>query len=186
MGSTGHPASADPRSTAGTRPRRGTWPRSLAASVPRDVPCREPSWSSRYPFLVDRKYAEKTAETKRNQRDNSPTGDAKCGSVTLGYNPLFLPYPNSCKRIAPESFAPISIAWGMDNRVAAVRAINVTPKGTRIELRVPGGDICLHLGLAALIAAGLDGIKNQLDPGPPGPGPSRPRRECPQDHDRLV
>ena len=83
---------------------------------------------------------------------------------------VFLPYPNSCKRIAPESFAPISIAWGMDNRVAAVRAINVTPKGTRIELRVPGGDICLHLGLAALIAAGLDGIKNQLDPGPPAQG----------------
>ena len=55
---------------------------------------------------------------------------------------VFLPYPNSCKRIAPESFAPISIAWGMDNRVAAVRAINVTPRGTRIELRVPGGDIC--------------------------------------------
>ncbi len=83
---------------------------------------------------------------------------------------IYLPYPNSCKRIAPESFAPISIAWGMDNRVAAVRAINVTPKGTRIELRVPGGDICLHLGLAALIAGGLDGIKNELDPGPPAKG----------------
>ena len=51
-----------------------------------------------------------------------------------------------------------------------MRAINVTPRGTRIELRVPGGDICLHLALAALVAAGLDGIKNEIDPGPPAQG----------------
>ncbi|MEE9300268.1 MAG: glutamine synthetase family protein [Alphaproteobacteria bacterium] len=83
---------------------------------------------------------------------------------------LYLPTPNSYRRLAPDSFAPLSIAWGIDNRVAAVRVINYRPESTRIELRVPGGDVSVYLGLAALIASGIDGIRNEIDPGAPSEG----------------
>jgi len=83
---------------------------------------------------------------------------------------IFFPNSNSYRRLVPANFAPISRAWGVDNRTAAVRVINETPESTRSELRVCGGDINVHLVLAALLAAGLDGIQNKTDPGPEATG----------------
>ncbi len=83
---------------------------------------------------------------------------------------VYLPNPNSYRRIVPDQFAPISRAWGIDNRTAAVRVLNGTPEGTRVELRVCGGDINFYLVLAALLASGIDGLKNKIDPGPPAKG----------------
>lgn len=78
---------------------------------------------------------------------------------------VFFPNSNSYRRLVPANFAPISLAWGIDNRTAAVRVINETPAATRAELRVCGGDVNVHLAFAAFLAAGLDGIKKQTDPG---------------------
>lgn len=78
---------------------------------------------------------------------------------------IFFPNSNSYRRLVPANFAPISLAWGIDNRTAAVRVINETPAATRAELRVCGGDVNVHLAFAAFFAAGLDGIRNQTDPG---------------------
>ena len=78
---------------------------------------------------------------------------------------LYLPTPNSYRRLAPDSFAPLSLAWGVDNRVAAVRVVNHDPAATRMELRVTGGDVNVYLALAAIVASGIDGIENRIDPG---------------------
>ncbi len=83
---------------------------------------------------------------------------------------VFFPNANSYRRLVPGLFAPISLAWGVDNRTAAIRLINETPAATRPELRVCGGDINVYLAFAALLAAGLDGIANGTDPGPAAEG----------------
>ena len=78
---------------------------------------------------------------------------------------IFFPNSNSYRRLVPGNFAPISLVWGVDNRTTAVRVLNETPEGTRSELRVSGGDIHVHLAMAAYLAAGLDGIHKGTDPG---------------------
>lgn len=83
---------------------------------------------------------------------------------------LFFPNSNSYRRLVPGVFAPISLAWGVDNRTAAVRLINETPAATRPELRVCGGDVNVYLAFAAYLAAGLDGIARRTDPGPAAEG----------------
>lgn len=83
---------------------------------------------------------------------------------------IFLPNANSYRRIVPGASAPFSRARGIDNRTAAIRVLNQEPESTRTELRSCGGDVNLYLGLAALLSAGVDGIRNQTDPGPPAKG----------------
>jgi len=78
---------------------------------------------------------------------------------------LFLaPTVNSYKRFRPGTFAPTGIVWSYDNRTSAFRVVG-QGDSLRIECRVPGADVNPYLGYAALIAAGLDGMENRLDPG---------------------
>ncbi|MDA2814476.1 glutamine synthetase family protein [Nocardiopsis sp. RSe5-2] len=78
---------------------------------------------------------------------------------------LLAPNINSYKRYVPGSFAPTSVAWGVDNRTCALRLVGGGPS-LRVENRVPGGDVNPYLAVAALIAGGLDGIDRELEPGP--------------------
>ena len=71
------------------------------------------------------------------------------------------PNVNSYKRFVPGSFAPTAIAWGTDNRTCALRVVGHGPS-LRVENRVPGGDVNPYLAVAALVAAGLHGIENEL------------------------
>jgi glutamine synthetase len=75
------------------------------------------------------------------------------------------PAVNSYKRYAAESWAPTSISWGRDNRTCGFRIVG-HGQSRRIECRIPGADVNPYLGYAALLAAGLDGIEQQTDPGP--------------------
>jgi glutamine synthetase len=75
------------------------------------------------------------------------------------------PSINSYKRYASESWAPTSVSWGRDNRTCGFRIVG-HDQSTRIECRIPGADVNPYLGYAAMLAAGLDGIENRLDPGP--------------------
>ncbi|GAA0615482.1 glutamine synthetase family protein [Kutzneria viridogrisea] len=75
---------------------------------------------------------------------------------------LFAPNVNSYKRFVPGSFAPTAVAWGRDNRTCALRLVG-HGAGLRVENRVPGGDVNPYLAVAALIAAGLHGIDNELE-----------------------
>lgn len=74
------------------------------------------------------------------------------------------PNVNSYKRYVAGSFAPTAIAWGLDNRTCALRVVG-RGHGMRVENRVPGGDVNQYLAVAALIAAGLHGIDQELEPG---------------------
>jgi len=82
---------------------------------------------------------------------------------------LFAPNINSYKRFAEGSFAPTAVEWGLDNRTCALRVVGHGPS-LRVENRVPGGDVNPYLAVAALIAAGLHGIENELPLSPPYTG----------------
>jgi glutamine synthetase len=69
---------------------------------------------------------------------------------------------NSYKRFALGSFAPTAVAWGHDNRTCSMRVVG-HGKGLRVENRLPGADVNPYLALAAMIAAGLHGIDNDLE-----------------------
>ncbi|MFE2751830.1 glutamine synthetase, partial [Actinosynnema sp. NPDC059335] len=71
------------------------------------------------------------------------------------------PNVNSYKRFAPGSFAPTAVAWGRDNRTCALRVVG-HGQSLRFENRVPGADVNPYLAVAALIAAGLHGLDNEL------------------------
>lgn len=86
-------------------------------------------------------------------------GQLKCLPDIL---PMFAPNPNSFKRLFGGDWAPSTCTWGTDNRTTAVRAISGNERATRIEMRVPGADTNAYLAMAASLAAGLYGIKNQL------------------------
>ena len=82
---------------------------------------------------------------------------------------FFAPNPNSYKRYQSTSFAPVSVAWGTDNRTCGFRAVG-QGLGTRIENRIPGADANPYLAFAATLAAGLDGMEHKLQPDAPVEG----------------
>ena len=73
------------------------------------------------------------------------------------------PYVNSYKRFAEGTFAPTKAVWSMDNRTAGYRICGAGTRAVRIECRVGGADLNPYLAMAALLAAGLDGIENKLE-----------------------
>jgi glutamine synthetase len=76
---------------------------------------------------------------------------------------LFLaPNINSYKRFVEGSFAPTALRWGRDNRTCAFRLVG-HGASLRLENRIPGGDVNPYLATAAVVAAGLAGIEEQLD-----------------------
>jgi glutamine synthetase len=74
---------------------------------------------------------------------------------------FFAPNINSYKRFAVGSFAPTAVAWGKDNRTCSMRVVG-HGSSLRVENRLPGGDVNPYLAIAAMIAAGLHGIDNEL------------------------
>ncbi|MGQ9479635.1 MAG: type I glutamate--ammonia ligase [Thermoproteota archaeon] len=82
------------------------------------------------------------------------------------------PTTNSYRRLVPEYEAPVFVAWSRSNRSANVR-IPVYHKGKssaeskRVEYRAPDSSCNPYLCLAAIMSAGLDGIKRKIDPGDP-------------------
>ena len=76
------------------------------------------------------------------------------------------PSTNSYKRLVPHFEAPVMLAYSARNRSASVRIPWVaSPKGRRIEVRFPDSTANPYLAFAAMMMAGLDGIKNKIHPG---------------------
>ncbi|MDY4771914.1 MAG: type I glutamate--ammonia ligase [Lachnospiraceae bacterium] len=71
---------------------------------------------------------------------------------------------NSYKRFVPGYEAPVYIAWSAKNRSPLIRIPAVKGEGTRIELRSPDPAANPYLTLAVCLAAGLDGIENEIMP----------------------
>lgn len=81
---------------------------------------------------------------------------------------LSAPTVNAFKRLRPGAFAPTSVAWGRDNRLAALRLVGQGPS-LRVENRVPGGDADPYLALAGVLLAARHGLETDL----PLPDPVR-------------
>lgn len=79
---------------------------------------------------------------------------------------LFAPYVNSYRRLARYTAAPINIQWGTDNRTVGIRSPVSSPAARRVENRVIGADANPYVALAATLACGLLGIREQLEPTP--------------------
>ena len=82
---------------------------------------------------------------------------------------LVAPTPNSYRRLRPQSWAGAYRCWGLDNREAAVRVPGSGPgKGSsHFELKTVDASSNPYLALGAVVAAGMDGVRRNLDPGPP-------------------
>ena len=130
--------------------------------------CHQSIWKDGKPVFAGNKYA-----------DLSET----CLSYIAGIikhakaiNAFTNPTTNSYKRLVPGFEAPVLLAYSARNRSASCRIPYTTnPKAKRVEVRFPDPLANPYLGFAAMLMAGLDGIKNKLDPGDgDGQGPLRP------------
>jgi len=86
-------------------------------------------------------------------------GQVQC---LMEFAPMFWPTINSYKRLVDGFWAPVKPTWGLDNRTASFRVIAGSPKATRLETRCPGADVNPYLAMAAVIAAGLQGVEQGL------------------------
>ena len=80
---------------------------------------------------------------------------------------IVAPTVNSYKRLVPGYEAPVYKSYGLKNRSTLIRIPAARGKGTRIEYRCPDPSCNPYLAFAAMLEAGLDGIKNKIDPGEP-------------------
>src|SRR2546427_1754088 len=87
-------------------------------------------------------------------------------SALLG---LCAPTTNSYRRLVPGFEAPVNLVYSQRNRSAAVRipVYSKSPKSKRIEFRCPDPACKPYLCFAAQLMAGLDGVRNKIDPGEP-------------------
>jgi len=90
------------------------------------------------------------------------------------------PYINSYKRFQAGTFAPTKSVWSRDNRTAGFRLCGEGGKGIRIECRIGGADLNPYLAFAALIAAGLAGVDEQLALAPPFAGDAYAGKTLPE------
>jgi glutamine synthetase len=80
----------------------------------------------------------------------------------MEFAPMFWPTVNSYKRLVEGAWAPVRATWGVDNRTAAFRVLTGSPTATRLETRCPGADVNPYLAIAAVVAAGLEGVIQEL------------------------
>ncbi|MCY4180517.1 MAG: glutamine synthetase family protein, partial [Litoreibacter sp.] len=84
-----------------------------------------------------------------------------CLAAMPGSTLIFAPHANSYERFTPGAHAPTGLAWGYENRTAAIRVPGGAPAARRIEHRVAGGDINPYLMLSMVLGAALIGIEDQ-------------------------
>ena len=110
---------------------------------------------------------------KRNSPPEAKSPGSLCFRQFLGglmrYSPelclFFAPTINSYKRYQSGSWAPTRMAWSTDNRTCGFRIVG-EGKSFRIENRMPGADANPYLAFSAMIAAGMAGVRDNLDCGP--------------------
>ncbi|WP_199154139.1 glutamine synthetase family protein [Chromobacterium sp. ASV23] len=81
--------------------------------------------------------------------------------------PFFAPYVNSYRRLSRYTSAPINLSWGYDNRTCGLRVPHSGPEARRVENRLAGVDVNPYLAMAASLACGYLGMREQLQPSDP-------------------
>lgn len=99
---------------------------------------------------------------------------------------VFAPNLNSYRRFIPGNYAPMSAAWGLDNRGTAVRLPERTGPGARLEHRVAGADANPYLLAAVVLAGALAGIERGAMPPPPVANEAAPGDGAPLPLDWLT
>ncbi|HKS65369.1 MAG TPA: type I glutamate--ammonia ligase [Xanthobacteraceae bacterium] len=121
--------------------------------------CHQSIWKGGKPVFAGNKYA-----------DLSETCLHYIGGIikhAKSINAFTNPTTNSYKRLVPGFEAPVLLAYSARNRSASCRIpFTTNPKAKRVEVRFPDPLANPYLGFAAMLMAGLDGIKNKMDPGP--------------------
>jgi glutamine synthetase len=87
------------------------------------------------------------------------------------------PNVNSYKRFAALSWAPVNVVWGRDNRTTGFRVVG-SGQALHIECRFPGGDMNAYLTYAAMIGAGLYGIRHGIESPPEFKGNGYLAKDC--------
>lgn len=87
--------------------------------------------------------------------------------ILPGAMALAAPGANSYRRFQVDSYAPIQIVWGVNNRTAPLRIPAGEPESRRVEYRIAGADANPYLVVASLLAGLLHGLATHADPGPP-------------------
>jgi glutamine synthetase len=80
---------------------------------------------------------------------------------------FFNPTVNAYRRINAEALVPTRVCWGHDHRMTLIRVPRERGRACRLEIRLGDGTANIYLAYAAALAAGLDGIRRELEP--PGP-----------------
>ncbi|HEX9668083.1 MAG TPA: type I glutamate--ammonia ligase [Thermoanaerobaculia bacterium] len=117
-------------------------------------------------------------DKKGNNAFYEPKAEWQLSKTALGYiggildhavafSAVTNPLVNSYKRLVPGYEAPVNVAWSEKNRSPLVRVPAKRGMSTRCEVRMPDPACNPYLALAVMLAAGLDGVKRKLDPGPP-------------------
>ncbi|NET02758.1 MAG: type I glutamate--ammonia ligase [Sphaerospermopsis sp. SIO1G2] len=123
--------------------------------------CHQSIWNNGQPLFAGDKYA-----------GMSDMGLYYIGGI-LKHAPALLaltnPTTNSYKRLVPGYEAPVNLAYSQGNRSASVRIplAGDNPKAKRLEFRCPDATSNPYLAFAAMLCAGIDGIKNKIHPGEP-------------------
>ncbi|MDB9373547.1 type I glutamate--ammonia ligase [Nodularia sphaerocarpa] len=123
--------------------------------------CHQSIWRDGKPLFAGDKYA-----------GMSDMGLYYIGGI-LKHAPALLaitnPTTNSYKRLVPGYEAPVNLAYSQGNRSASVRIplSGDNPKAKRLEFRCPDATANPYLAFAAMLCAGIDGIKNKIHPGEP-------------------
>lgn len=133
-------------------------------------------WKGGKNLLWDERGA-RNAERGKNSKLQTPNPKLEAGSKLfrqflgglMKYSPelclFFGPTINSYKRYQPGSWAPTRMAWAVDNRTTGFRVVG-RGGSFRIENRMPGADANPYLAFAAMLAAGMAGVREGLDCGP--------------------
>lgn len=112
---------------------------------------------------------------------HDPAGEHGMSALLLNYvagqvetlvpfAPIWLPNPPAFKRGGAYTAAGTTVTWGGDNKTLSLRVLSHEGKTCRIEHRVCGADANIYLALAGMLAGGLYGIENELQPPAPTTG----------------
>lgn len=83
---------------------------------------------------------------------------------------IFAPTVNSWRRYTEDTFAPPAFSWGIENRTTCFRVVGHDANSYRVENRLPCSDSNPYLVMAAMLAAGLSGIEEKIQPTEPTVG----------------